>query len=162
MKKPALTAIAASAILAFSTVPAHALSSGSPFAQVLPSVPSAADASQAGLSAVESEIIRLTNQHRAAHGVQPVQHDPALSANSQEWSDHMAAHRDFRHSGKWNVAENIAATTETNPSAATIVDMWMNSDGHRANILNPDYNKIGVGLAVSADGATYATQQLIW
>lgn len=161
MKKTTPTALAVATVvaLAFNAVPAHALSSVSPFAVSPSDVPAV---SPSGLSQVENEIIHLTNQHRADHGLHPLQHDPALSANSRSWSEHMAAHRDFRHSDQWNVAENIAATSEPNPSARTFVDMWLNSDGHRANILNPQYNRIGVGLATSADGSTYATQQMIW
>lgn len=158
MKKTVLTVLTTTVTavaLVFSTAPAYALSSANPFAP-------APGVSQSDLTQVENEIIHLTNQHRADHGLHPLQHDPTLSANSRSWSEHMAAHQDFRHSGKWNVAENIAATTESNPSARTIVDMWMNSAGHRANILNPDYHRIGVGVATSADGRTYATQQMIW
>lgn len=39
-----------------------------------------------------------------------------------------------------------------------MVDSWMNSPGHRANILNPDYDRAGIGVAVDAEEAVYATQ----
>lgn len=42
--------------------------------------------------------------------------------------------------------------------AAEIVDGWMNSPGHRANIVNPDYDRAGIEVAVDAEEAVYATQ----
>ena len=49
--------------------------------------------------------------------------------------------------------ENIAI----NWSVPATFDWWMQSSGHRANILNPAYTQIGVGLAVAPDGAYWVT-----
>lgn len=54
-------------------------------------------------------------------------------------------------------AENVAAGYG---SAAGVVDGWMNSSGHRANILNPSMTQIGVAAATAADGTTYWTMVL--
>lgn len=43
-------------------------------------------------------------------------------------------------------------------SASSVVNGWMNSQGHRANILNPNFNKIGIGYATDKSGTTYWTQ----
>ena len=51
--------------------------------------------------------------------------------------------------------ENIAMGQK---SAASVMDGWMHSSGHRANILHTSYEKIGVGYAVSADGMPYWVQ----
>ena len=155
MKKKMVT-LAVAAALTVSVAPAHAQSSSSSFPQADPSPVTAPDR-EAG--AVEAEIIRLTNEERAERGLEPLNQDPTLSANSRQWSAQMAAQGTFEHSTGWNVAENIAYTTAPDADAATFVDMWMNSPGHRANILHPDHTRIGVGVAVSDDGATYATQQ---
>jgi uncharacterized protein YkwD len=63
----------------------------------------------------------------------------------------------------WSLAENIAWGTGSLATPAQIVRGWMNSPGHRANILNGRFRDIGVGVALGApaggvrDGATYTT-----
>lgn len=163
MKKSSLSAIVVTTSLLFSAAPAHAqssLSSGSldRTTQVAPEDPN----EDITLSEFEAEVIALTNHHRAAAGAGPVSADETLMTNSQAWSEMMADTEIFEHSGRWNVAENIARHGDANASAATIMDLWLNSPGHRANLLNPDYTKIGIGTAVSETGDLYATQQLIW
>ena len=54
-------------------------------------------------------------------------------------------------------AENVAMGY---PDAASVMDGWMNSPGHRANILSGNVTEIGVGLAYAADGAPYWTMVL--
>ena len=54
--------------------------------------------------------------------------------------------------------ENIASGQKT---PAEVVAAWMNSPGHRANILSPTYNQLGVGLATSKSGKNYWTQMFI-
>lgn len=51
-------------------------------------------------------------------------------------------------------AENVASGQQPNQ----VVAAWMNSPGHRANILNPRYTEIGVGFARDASGRSYFTQ----
>jgi len=53
------------------------------------------------------------------------------------------------------VAENIASTSGQNSSVATVMNMWMNSPGHRENILNGNYNQIGAAVARASDGTIY-------
>ena len=52
-------------------------------------------------------------------------------------------------------AENIASGQRT---AAEVMNSWMNSAGHRANILNATYNQLGVGAAKDSNGNLYWTQ----
>ncbi|UGT45124.1 CAP domain-containing protein [Nocardia yamanashiensis] len=107
-----------------------------------------------------ADVIALTNAARAAAGLPPLTHDPRLSEvarahsadmirrgyfahtspeGAQPWDRTAAAHIDFR-----GIAENIAWGQR---SAREVVDGWMNSPGHRANILLPDFTHIGVGRA---------------
>jgi len=51
--------------------------------------------------------------------------------------------------------ENIAAGQRT---PEIVVDAWMNSPGHRANILSPNFSKIGVGYVTNSSGRPYWTQ----
>ena len=53
--------------------------------------------------------------------------------------------------------ENVAAGYR---NASDVVDGWMNSPGHRANILNPGFTRIGVAVATSADDTPYWTMVL--
>jgi uncharacterized protein YkwD len=70
----------------------------------------------------------------------------------------------LRGAGRWSVGENLAWGTHTNSAPRSITSMWMNSPGHRANILSPSFREVGIGLALGAPGqgggpaATYATE----
>lgn len=55
------------------------------------------------------------------------------------------------------LGENIAMGTASYMNASTVMDLWMNSPGHRANILNSSYNEIGVGI-YTTNGCTYYVQ----
>ena len=103
-------------------------------------------------------VVDLTNQYRAQYGLQALSIDVDLAAAAQTHSENMANQDFFSHTGAdgtrpWDrardagyesisVGENIAAGYTT-PQA--VVDGWMGSDGHRANILNSKFNEIGVG-----------------
>ncbi|MEU3310145.1 CAP domain-containing protein [Nocardiopsis sp. NPDC055551] len=106
-----------------------------------------------------NEVVNLVNSERSANGCEPVHVDDRLTAAAQEHSDDMAA-RDYmahqspdgegpgeranRHGyDSWG-AENVAKGQQ---SAEQVMDAWMNSEGHRANILNCDLQAIGVGEA---------------
>lgn len=122
-------------------------------------------------NAMELEVIRLVNEERKKEGLAPFTHSPELSKVARTKSQDMADKNYFSHTSptygdpfammksfgiKYRTAgENIAKGYS---SAESVVKGWMNSSGHRANILNPSFNKIGVGY-VNANGTTYWTQQ---
>ncbi|MFI6387691.1 CAP domain-containing protein [Nonomuraea sp. NPDC050540] len=110
-------------------------------------------------SAVEEEVVKLTNAARAAGGCKPLTHDPKLNAAARGHSADMAAKGYFSHTSQdgrspgdrikaagfgsmsaWG--ENIAMGQRT---AASVVDGWMKSPGHKANIMNCNYTHIGAG-----------------
>ena len=121
--------------------------------------------------AYEQEVIRLTNVERAKYGLAPLTEDWELSRVARYKSQDMHDRRYFDHTSPTygtpfqmmkafgltyrSAGENIAMGYRT-PQA--VVTGWMNSSGHRANILNSSYTKIGVGYV--ADG-NYWTQQFI-
>lgn len=84
---------------------------------------------------------------------------------AQPWTEKMARedrlyHRDMSEvprlcPGMSYVGENIAMGYT---DAAAVMNGWMNSSGHRANILNGNYNVIGLGLAENSSGQKYWTQ----
>lgn len=121
--------------------------------------------------AYEQEVIRLVNVERAKYGLSPLTEDWELSRVARYKSQDMHDRRYFDHNSPTygtpfqmmkafgltyrSAGENIAMGYRT-PQA--VVTGWMNSSGHRANILNSSYKKIGVGYV--ADG-NYWTQQFI-
>jgi len=99
------------------------------------------------------KVIDLTNQERARYGLPALQWNDQLFNAAKEHSQSMA-HGDFfdhrqlvervREEGYPSsfVGENIGAGSST---AEDVVEMWMNSPGHRNNILNQEYEEIGIG-----------------
>lgn len=118
-----------------------------------------------------TEVIALTNAERTRAGLGILTEEPRLTAAAQSHSDDMAGRNYFDHTGLdgrhpadrvtaagytyRRCAENIAAGQ---PTPAEVVDGWMNSPGHRANILTPDLTQIGIGIAHGGTYGIYWTQ----
>ncbi|MBE7003315.1 MAG: hypothetical protein E7425_03395 [Ruminococcaceae bacterium] len=129
------------------------------------------DARLAGVSAYEQEVARLVNAERAKAGLAPLTLDAALCRTARMKSQDMHDSGYFDHNSPAygtpfqlmksqgityrTAGENIAMGYRT-PEA--VVNAWMNSPGHRANILNASYTTLGVGYV--ADGS-YWTQHFI-
>ena len=125
----------------------------------------------AAAAAYEREVIRLVNEHRRKNGLGELSEDWQLSRVARYKSQDMRDRKYFSHTSptygspfqmiksfgiSYKAAgENIAKGQKT-PKA--VVDGWMNSSGHRANILNPKFTHIGVGYV--ADGNLW-TQMFI-
>ncbi len=104
------------------------------------------------------QVLDLTNDFRKKNGLDPLKWDPELATAAQKHSDNMGRQDFFSHQGKdgsqpWDrtkaagddnnrVGENIAAGQRT---PEEVVQGWINSPGHRANMLNPKYEYLGVG-----------------
>ncbi|MEU6731112.1 CAP domain-containing protein [Nonomuraea wenchangensis] len=123
-------------------------------------------------SAEENEVVRLVNAERAKAGCGPLTHDAQLRAAAFGHSDDMAKQNYFSHTSKdgRSFTDRIRAAGFTGGSAwaeniafgqsspASVMQSWMNSAGHKANILNCRFNLIGVGAAKNAQGRIYWTQ----
>lgn len=120
-------------------------------------------------TAAEAEVLRLVNQERAQAGCRPLTNDPELAKLAGDYSQDMAERGFFDHTDPdgndpWERAqdygiadlggENIA---RGQANAQSVMDAWMNSEGHRANILNCDFRTLGVG-AHFGDGGPWWTQ----
>ncbi|MQS03977.1 CAP domain-containing protein, partial [Streptomyces alkaliterrae] len=131
----------------------------------LPTAPKAPDA----WSSAESQILKLVNQERAKAGCQPLRADASLARLARDYSRDMARRGYFSHTdpdgrSPWDRAkargisnmggENIA---RGQANAQSVMDAWMKSPGHRANILNCDFRTLGVG-AHFASGGPWWTQ----
>jgi uncharacterized YkwD family protein len=113
---------------------------------------------QSGISAFESQVIELTNVERRKNGLSNLQADSSLSNVAREKSNDMQKNNYFSHTSPtygspfdmmrdFNISyktagENIA---QGQPSPQEVVQAWMNSEGHRKNILSDKFTHIGVG-----------------
>ena len=120
-------------------------------------------AAPADVDAARAVILSETNAARAAAGLAPLAEHGDLNAIAQGCSDVQAANGVMAHCADYytrfpvgwtNAAENVAF----GQSVDDVVDAWLASPGHRANILNPALTHIGIGFAVGSDGRTYFTQ----
>ncbi|MCA1022225.1 CAP domain-containing protein [Halobacillus litoralis] len=123
------------------------------------------------VSAFEKEVVELTNQEREKQGLEPLKLDTELSGAAKDKSLDMQNNDYFSHTSPTygspfdmmdqygidyrTAGENIAMG-QTSPEQ--VVEGWMNSQGHRENIMNPDFTHIGVG---HAEEGNYWTQMFI-
>lgn len=122
----------------------------------------------------QKEVVRLVNVERAKLGLGQLSLNAKLSNVATLKSQDMINKNYFSHTSptygspfemmkKFNISyktagENIAKGQKT---PAQVVNAWMNSQGHRENILNKNYTEIGIGVAKDAKGTLYWTQMFI-
>jgi uncharacterized protein YkwD/putative cell wall-binding protein len=120
---------------------------------VSPSVPAAWAAAQ------EDDVFARVNAERAASGLKPLARDSTIEAAAEQWAQHLSDTGTFEHSSNdwrsaripagWNSqGENIA---KGYTSSESVVTGWMNSEGHRANILRGGYTRTGIGYVASGN-----------
>ncbi|MDQ0268424.1 putative YkwD family protein/spore coat assembly protein SafA [Cytobacillus purgationiresistens] len=123
---------------------------------------------------MEAEVVKLVNQERAKHGLKALTPKWELSRVARFKSQDMIDRKYFDHNSPTygtpfkmitdfgiqyrSAGENIAAGQT---SAEAVVNSWMNSDGHRKNILSNQYTEIGVGYAKGGSYGHYWTQMFI-
>lgn len=171
---PRFLAIAITAVMMMLVLPASspALARGAASCTTAFAVPAAV-----GQSRVRVATLCLINQERAARGMRPLRRHGALAAAAARHSADMAARNYFAHDTmgggrftnrimaaryirpniRWAVGENLAWGTGHLATPASIVEAWMRSPGHRANILNPSYREIGIGVAAQGAKTLYTT-----
>jgi len=124
-----------------------------------------------GNAALEAEVVTIVNTERAKAGCPAVTADDRLTTAARGHSTDMAARGYFSHTTpegvefstritnagyRWSRAgENIA---KGQPTPAEVMTAWMNSAGHKANILTCAFKNIGVGVAADAQGTLVWTQ----
>jgi uncharacterized protein YkwD len=107
------------------------------------------------LAAIEVNMVSYTNQERARFGLPPLQVDKDLMESARGHAAWMTRNRAMIHTNQ-PVAENIAMGQ---PHSSDVVRSWMNSAGHRANILNFGHRRIGVAAFRSDSGTIFWCQQ---
>ena len=136
------------------------------------------------LGAVAEATLCLLNGERADHGLAPLAPNPKLGAAASAFAQDLVAGSYFSHTGRdgsdvldriertgyieesrpWALGENLAWGTGALAMPRAIMQAWLNSPGHRDNILDPSYREIGIGIvlgnpaAADGAGATYATE----
>jgi uncharacterized protein YkwD len=138
--------------------------------------------------AAKRTMVRATlctlNAQRARYGLSPLKLNKRLSKAARRHARDMVRRGYFSHDSlgggtfvdrirgtgylrgaqRWSVGENLAWGTHGSSAPRAITTMWMNSPGHRANILSASFREVGIGLALGAPGAgggpaaTYATE----
>ncbi|MFD7312920.1 CAP domain-containing protein [Streptomyces sp. NPDC059883] len=124
-----------------------------------------------GLLRTAAEVLSLTNTERTRAGLRPLAGDTRLATAAQAYSADMAARAFYSHTSPeglapWDraaaagaahrgIGENIACGQR---DPREVVRGWMDSPGHRANILKPDFTHLGVGFAGGGPAGTYWTQ----
>ncbi|WP_082153604.1 SafA/ExsA family spore coat assembly protein [Bacillus sp. LL01] len=122
----------------------------------------------------EEQVATLVNQERAKHGLKPLKLNWELSRVARYKSQDMIDKRYFSHTSPTygspfdmirnfgisyrTAGENIAAGQKT---PQEVMNAWMNSEGHRKNILSSQYTEIGVGYAKGGQYGHYWTQMFI-
>ncbi|KAB7673041.1 CAP domain-containing protein [Bacillus sp. B1-b2] len=128
-------------------------------------------ATESSISAFEKEVVELTNKERAKYGLTALQIDSELSKVAKAKSQDMSNNNYFDHTSptygspfdmmksfgiSYSAAGENIAKGQTSPEE--VVNAWMNSEGHRANILSNKFTHIGVGYV---ENGNYWTQQFI-
>lgn len=104
---------------------------------------------------IEVNIINYTNAERVKYGLAKLQIDRDLMKSARSHASWMAKNRNLVHTNR-PVAENIAMGQ---PHSREAVRDWMNSSGHRANVLNRAHRRIGAAAYRTRGGTIYWCQQ---
>jgi uncharacterized protein YkwD len=140
-----------------------------------------ASPSKASKRALVRATLCVLNAQRVRHNLRPMRLNRRLSAAARRHSRAMARQRFFSHDSlsgasfvdrirrtgylrgarSWSVGENIAYGSGTRGTPMAISRAWMNSPGHRANILSRSFHAIGIGIAIGTptggSGGIYTT-----
>jgi uncharacterized protein YkwD len=125
---------------------------------------------------LEDRVLALVNRERHQAGVKPLSFSTELAHAAHQHSATMAAAGFFEHRGEGepklfdrvtasgmdtdHVGENIFETSEgvSGAVADECVQMWMQSTGHRMNMLSPEFDKTGISVGISQNGENYITE----
>jgi uncharacterized protein YkwD len=132
--------------------------------------PPASDSTAGAEERMARAIFDRVNDERTARGLSPVGWSDQLAAVARDWSATMADTDRFEHQdigevlrsedveGLRAMGENIATASAPVPTGVLHVG-WMRSDEHRVNVLNPGFDRLGIGVVCAEDGSVWATQE---
>ncbi|MDF3002922.1 MAG: serine protease [Bacillota bacterium] len=128
----------------------------------------------AAIGNYEQQVVDLVNKERAAAGLSALKVNTKLASVAETKAEDLRDKNYFSHTSPtygspfdmmkqfgitYTAAGENIAKGQKNPSS--VMDGWMNSEGHRANILNSSYTEIGVGYVTDSNGNTYWVQMFI-
>lgn len=134
--------------------------------------------STTAVRALERDAFQLINSERGLAGLPGLKWSDKVAEVARLHSNNMAELNFFSHKGldglmvderaeklnmgRWlAIGENIAFMKGYENPVEVAVEKWLNSPGHKKNLLNPDWTEAAIGLAVTADGKYYFTQVFI-
>lgn len=117
---------------------------------------------------IAADLFERANDERRGRGLDPLEWNENLAQLAREWSEEMSTTGEFQHrdidldlvqgmDGLTGLGENIFSSTAPVP-AGQAHEGWMRSPGHRANLLSPDWDLLGIGVVCAEDGGVYVTQ----
>jgi uncharacterized protein YkwD len=118
-----------------------------------------------GCTEQQIELIDRINASRAEHGLPALTPHPSAMAKAQAWAETMAADGELRHSelsdgitGEWlTIGENVGFSGDI----PTVHQAFLDSESHRANILDERFNWVGTGYAEGDDGRIWVAQVFV-
>lgn len=142
--------------------------------QPAPTQPTTTTQSTTILAAEEQQMLNLVNQERSSRGLKPLSLDSRLTSVARAYSQEMVKNNFFSHTSAVDgsspfdrikragitykyAGENLAY----NSSVSAAHTALMNSDGHRRNILNPNFTHIGIGIVKKGTSQIMVTQAFI-
>ncbi|MGI8495225.1 MAG: CAP domain-containing protein [Pyrinomonadaceae bacterium] len=136
------------------------------------------DRASASLLSLEQQAFQIINQQREENGLPALKWNEDMARAARLHSGNMASLKFFDHRGMdgltvsdraksiasriwYSIGENIAYSKGFSKPVETACRGWMQSAGHRQNILDPNWTESGIGAAIAADGTFYFTQVFI-
>lgn len=173
----AIIAILSAAAFAQSVNPSHLSLRAGTGVERVPAVSDTA-ITPAAVRALEKDAFQLINTERALAGLSALKWSDKIANVARLHSNNMADYNFFSHKGldglmvddraaklnmgAWSaIGENIAFMKGYEQPVAMAVEKWLESPGHKKNLLNPDWTETAIGLAVTSDGKYYFTQVFI-
>lgn len=168
MFKPSVVALLTTGLLLSVSVAAQPIEAAMHGGELYQTTASAKDEAST-LTQKQTELLRLMNEARQERGLSPLRFSNALQRAAQAHVEDIVSHNyELTHTGSdgssigervrrenysyRSVGENVAAG---HSSAEDTFEQWMNSRGHRENILNPDFSEVGMSYYINAPRTTY-------
>ena len=114
---------------------------------------------------IAADMFARVNAERRARGLSELQWNSGLANNARDWSVTMSRNNSFAHSNLYPLLQQFNTAAENiglggrGTRSGSLHNAWMNSTGHRVNLLARNLDVIGIGVYCAPDGRLWATQQ---